>query len=80
MRQHQSVAQCARSSNLLPKKEGIGLKCKNSETSDTVFHPNAMILLPVYVRRNLNLNRKVSEKKITDSNSKPWTPITLLPR
>ena len=27
MRQHQSVAQCVRSSNLLPKKESIALKC-----------------------------------------------------
>ena len=37
-----------------------------------------MIFLPVYVGRNRIRNRKVSEKKITDSNSKPWIPITLL--
>ena len=37
-----------------------------------------MILLPVHVDRNRNRNRKVSGKNITDSDSKPWIPITLL--
>ena len=54
MGQRQSVAQCARSPGLLPKKESIAEECYNSEASDTIFHLNAMILHPVYVGRNRN--------------------------
>ena len=74
MRQRQLVA---RASNLLPKKESIAWKWQSSEAmSDTVFHPNALILPPVYVGRNRN--RKISRKRFTDSDSNTWIPITPL--
>ena len=37
-----------------------------------------MILSSIYVGRNRNRNRKESELFFTDSDSKPWIPITLL--
>ena len=37
-----------------------------------------MILPSIYVGRNRNGNRKESEFFFTDSDSKPWIPITLL--
>ena len=74
MRQRQLVARASKLYYL--KKESIAWKWQSSEASDTVFHLNALNLPPVYVGRNRN--RKVSRKKITDSDSKPLIPITLL--